>query len=142
MQFICDNGKDMFAGMSSVFAALLIEHGTPIWSAVVLGLVVGAAAGAANGLLIVMTRVAPFMVTLGTMSIFSGIGLVISGGRPIYNLPDSLTTPLTDNFAGVPVPIWIMIALTALFSGILHFTPLGEYARSIEVFSCARQNRR
>jgi len=53
---------------------------------IVIGLSVGLAVGAANGLLVVRARVAPFIATLGTLYVARGAALLVSGGATFPNL--------------------------------------------------------
>jgi ribose transport system permease protein len=132
---ICTAGIDLSVGstasLAGIAGALLITQGTPVWPAVVLAILVGGAAGVVNGLLIVITKVTPFMVTLGTMSVFSGFALVLSGGRPIYGLPTSFTGPLSNRLAGIPAPVWIMVGLAVFLTLVMRSTAIGEYAIAI-----------
>ncbi|MCS4504934.1 ABC transporter permease [Arhodomonas aquaeolei] len=75
------------------------------------GMLTGASVGAANGLLISQFRVSPLIVTLGMASVVSGLALIITGGVPIFNLPQLFKETLyTGDLAGVPVP-WLVVLL-------------------------------
>ena len=93
-----------------------------VWLAVFLGLVVGAFCGFINGILLIGLKIPAIVVTLGTMSIFRGIGLVICQSRPIYQFPKDnfFFNVLGGNFGRIPaaVVIWFVAAffLYILFS--------------------------
>jgi ribose/xylose/arabinose/galactoside ABC-type transport system permease subunit len=53
------------------------------------GVLVGLACGAVNGVLIAKKRLAPFIVTLGMMTVARGLALVYTSGRPVINLSDA-----------------------------------------------------
>jgi ribose transport system permease protein len=133
---IITGGIDLSVGsilaLSAMIGALLMNAGTPVPAAILVALLAGGAAGLLNGLLVVTTGVTPFIVTLGTMSVFNGLALVINTGRPVYELPTDFTAGvLTMEYAGVPAPVWIMIAATIFFGIVLRRTILGEYALAI-----------
>ena len=55
--------------------------------ALLIGLALALAAGALNGLLVTRLNLPPFIVTLGTLSIFTAIALLYSGGESIQAGP-------------------------------------------------------
>jgi ribose/xylose/arabinose/galactoside ABC-type transport system permease subunit len=133
---IITGGIDLSVGsilaLSAMIGALLMNAGVAVPLAILIALLAGGGAGLINGVLVVTTGVTPFIVTLGTMSIFNGLALVINTGRPVYELPDSFVAgALTANFAGVPAPVWVMVAATIFFGAVLRRTVLGEYALAI-----------
>jgi inositol transport system permease protein len=78
------------------------EHAVVVPIAV--GLLTGAACGLVNGVLVTRGGVAPFIVTLGMMTVARGLALIFSGGRPVANLSSELTA-LAGDFRGVPIPV-------------------------------------
>jgi fructose transport system permease protein len=81
-------GIDLSCGAIMVFSSMVMaktafDHGIPGWLAILLGLVVGGLAGAANGLLVTRVRLPPFIVTLGTWNIFTAFTLLYATGRTI-----------------------------------------------------------
>ena len=80
-------GIDLSVGsilaVSSVLIALMLKAGITAGLAAPVGLLAGAAMGAVNGLVITKGRVAPFIATLGMMTLLRGVALVISQGSPI-----------------------------------------------------------
>jgi ribose transport system permease protein len=91
---IISGGIDLSVGSvlalsAAVFAALFANFGLPWPLAAILGLLVGAALGAINGLAIVYGRLPPFIATLAMLSIARGLALVVTGGRPISGFPSS-----------------------------------------------------
>ena len=89
--------------------------------AVLGSLLTGAAAGLLNGALVTLTGITPFVVTLGTMSIFSGLALIASGGQTVYG--HSLNELLAGSAGPIPP---IIIALIVLASP-RDRLKLGEY---------------
>jgi ribose/xylose/arabinose/galactoside ABC-type transport system permease subunit len=66
-----------------IMARLASDQGVPgIW-ALFIGVAVGTAAGFLNGLLVTRVKLPPFIVTLGTLSIFTALGLLYTGGQSV-----------------------------------------------------------
>ena len=83
---------------------------------IAVGLLTGAACGLVNGVLVTRGGVAPFIVTLGMMTIARGLALIVSGGRPVANMSNELTA-LAGDFLGIPIPVLCFagVALAAWF---------------------------
>ncbi len=123
-------GIDLSIGSNlavSAIAAGMFSQMLPAPVAVLGGIGVGALAGLANGLLITKTGITPFIITLGTMSIYSGLALVISGGRAVYNIPPEFTDLLAGKIAGIPNPILIVLTITVVSTLVMAYTKFGEY---------------
>ena len=114
-------------------AAACFAHpgGYPAILPVLAGLAAGAFCGAANGWIVTRGRVAPFIVTLGTMTAARGLALVISGGKPVSNLDRAFTWIGSGNLAGVPVPILIFLAVAALSHLFLKNLRTGRYIYAV-----------
>ena len=97
---------------------LMKEAGWPVAASVAAGLSVGLLAGLANGVIVARVRVNALIATLGTMGIYRGIAVLI-GGPGITFLPESFSRPGQTVFLGLQGPIWLMIAIAALFSFLL-----------------------
>ena len=83
-------GIDLSVGaiaiLSAMVMATLAANGTlPGWLALIVGVLLGLGAGWLNGLLVTRINLPPFIVTLGTLSIFTAIALLYSGGSSIQN---------------------------------------------------------
>lgn len=92
-----------------------------------LGVLTGFACGAVNGILIAKRRLAPFIVTLGMMTVARGLALVYTGGRPEINL-SAAYDKIGDGLAG-PAIIVCVAVLAGVF--ILHFTRFGRYVYAV-----------
>lgn len=101
----------------------------PIAFGTIIACVCGIYCGLLNGTLITKLKLQPFIVTLGTMSIFRGLSLVMNSGQP-YNVP--FYTYLGEGRVGV-VPISVIIFASALGIGLfmLRYTRLGRYTYAI-----------
>jgi ribose transport system permease protein len=92
------------------------------------GVVAGAFVGLANGLLVTMLRVPSFLVTLGMLSILSGVTNQISQGQSIL-FANTLLPSLVNNapILGVPNVIWFGLGATAILTIVAYKTKLGRY---------------
>ena len=128
-----------------------IQPNLPVFIALLLGLLTGVAAGAANGTMVAFGNIPPFIATLGTMTIARGLALSMTQGYPITGLPDSFTALGTDyNFGlgnvydpeiginivppGIPkFPNIVIIMLIAvfIFGFILQKTKWGRHVYAI-----------
>jgi inositol transport system permease protein len=96
------------------------------FSALVAALAVGAAAGAAQGLVITRFRVPPFVVTLGGLTIFRGLTLTISNGGPISGFTPDFRWFGNGLVGPVPVPVIIFAAAAVLCHVVLRHTRYGR----------------
>ncbi|MBH0128793.1 ABC transporter permease [Salinibacterium sp. NK8237] len=74
-------------------------------------LLVGLLAGLVNGILVAYVKLAPFIVTLGMMSITASLAYVLSDGRSIFNLPDAFAFFGKGNIAGVKFYVIVFVVL-------------------------------
>lgn len=72
------------ASLSGVVAALLFTLGLPVPVAIALALAVGVLGGTANGVLVSLVGILPFVATLATLTMFSGAAFLVSGGKTIF----------------------------------------------------------
>jgi len=133
---IIAGGIDLSLGsvvaLAGVVAALFAHPGDyPLLAPVVLAIAVGLAIGGLNGLAVTQGKVAPFIVTLGMMTIARGLALVVSDGRPVTNLSESFNAIGGGNFMGVPIPIIIFAVVIALASLLLNQTRIGRYMYAV-----------
>jgi ribose transport system permease protein len=107
---------------------LLLRAGAPEWLAVVATLAMGAAVGAfVNGVLIGRVGLNFFVVTLGTMSLITGLVQVITNGQTKTLAPTPVINAIGNGqVAGVPVPVLIMVVALVLAAACLRWTPIGR----------------
>lgn len=103
----------------------------PIIVAVLAGLAVGAGMGFANGFIIAKFKVAPFIATLGMMSVARGLALIYSDGRPISNLEEQYDWIGQGSIFGIPTPIVIFAGVALLAHMALNYTRFGRYVYAI-----------
>lgn len=129
---ILTGGIDLSVGstlaLSSAMVAILMVSGVDSMIALLLGCIFGAVLGAINGLLITLGKMAPFIATLATMTVFRGLTLVITDGNPITNLNESYAFQLFGRgyFLGIPVPAVTMFVTFIILYILLHKTVFGR----------------
>ena len=135
---ILTGGIDLSVGsilaLSSALTAGLLGSGMPVALAILISLILGCILGMMNGLLISYGKLAPFIVTLATMTIFRGATLVYTNGNPI-------TKGLSDTFlfqflgqgyiVGIPFPVIIMFIVFIVLYVLLHKTAFGKSVYAI-----------
>lgn len=134
---ILTGGIDLSVGSvlaltSAIFAGLL-GIGVPPMVGVVIALLIGSFLGAINGVLITKGKMAPFIATLATMTIFRGLTLVYTDGNPITNFSDAFSYKFIGRgfILGVPWPVILMIVFFAISFIILNKTPFGRKTYAI-----------
>jgi ribose transport system permease protein len=132
---IISGGIDLSVGpaaaLSAVLSATLLMAGYPIPIVILTALVIGVSCGLLNGLLIAYAGLQPFIVTLGTLSLFRALALIYTGGNPVLSLPPSFRQVFTTPVFGLPVPVIIVGVLAILATVLLKKTPLGEYILAV-----------
>ena len=135
---ILTGGIDLSVGsilaLSSALTAGLLGSGMPVTLEILISLILGCILGMMNGLLISYGKLAPFIVTLATMTIFRGATLVYTNGNPI-------TKGLSDTFlfqflgqgyiVGIPFPVIIMFIVFIVLYVLLHKTAFGKSVYAI-----------
>jgi ribose transport system permease protein len=81
------------ASLAGVVAALLFTLGWPVAAAVAAALAVGLAGGLLNGLLVAYAGFLPFVATLATLTAYSGLAFLVSGGRTLFgrDIPEAFS---------------------------------------------------
>lgn len=98
----------------------------------VCALLVGTGAGMVNGALVSRLKASPFIVTLGTMTVISGLTYWYTKGTPVYGMPDALVSQLgRGRFLGVPVIFWVGLAIIAILWWIATQTRFGRHLYAV-----------
>ncbi len=134
-------GIDLSAGAAAILATMIMgtvafENGFPAPLALLVGIAFGFAAGAVNGLLVTRLNLPPFIVTLGTLSIFTAVALLYSGGTPIQDtdLPALLNWTGTDISVGpfnITTGVLVVILMYLLVGFALSQTAWGRHVYAV-----------
>lgn len=121
------------ANLSALTAALLFQlaggrdsGGVLLTAGIVLaGAAVGVLAGMINGLLIAGVGIAAILATLGTMQLFDGINIIVTGGSAVYGMSAEFQWIGNGTVAGVPVSFLILVVAAFGVSLFIRRTALG-----------------
>ncbi len=132
---IISGGIDLSVGpvaaLSAVISASLLTAGVSPVLGVLAGMAVGISCGALNGVLIAYGGLQPFIVTLGSLSIFRAIALIYTGGNPVLGIPAEFRQWFASSLLGLPMSVVIVCVLSVLGWVLLRKTPLGEYLLAV-----------
>ena len=112
-------------------AGVMVNMGLPGGVGLLAMIVVGILFGLFNGLLVAWGKMPAIIVTLATMLIARGLGLVYSGGYPVSGLPGWISWFGIGRIGGIPAPIIIMVILYALAWILLQRTSFGRHVYAI-----------
>lgn len=113
---------------SIVIVALNAAHVSPVFSiaiGIVVMIVVGAAGGMFNGLFVAFVGVSPILVTLGTMTLFDGLSLLLTKGAAISGYPFAYLWFGNATLLHIPVPMIIFVAVLLFTYYLVNRTSFG-----------------
>ncbi|WP_202304171.1 autoinducer 2 ABC transporter permease LsrD [Dryocola clanedunensis] len=120
-------------GLCAIALGVMLQAGLPISLAVILTLAVGLLCGLFNAALIHYTGISPLVITLGTLYLYGGGALLLSGmaGATGYEgiggFPDAFTDFASLTLFGLPVPLVMFAVITLLFWLITHRARFGRH---------------
>ena len=129
-------------GLAGAVAAGLLKNGLALkwlgvqlqftpFGAVITGVLIGLGLGWFNGQAITRFRLPPFVATLGMLSIARGLTMLWTGGFPVTDLGPQFGFIGAGFWLGVPMAVWICIALVAVFYVVSLHTTLGRYIYAV-----------
>lgn len=118
-------------GLSSILVSLFMKQGYPISIAILIALLASVLAGAMNGVIIHFGKVAPFIATLGSMTIIRGIVKLISGAKIITGFSKEFVGFATGKFLFLPNLFWVWGSVIILSWIVLKYTVFGRNIYSI-----------
>lgn len=122
------------ANLSGILAAMTLMSMNPsglgsassILVAILVSLLVGLACGIVNGLLVAYVKIPPILVTLGTFELFTGLGIMLTGGKALSGLPLNFSNFFGARLGGLlPVQLLIFIVVAVAIGLLLHRTTFG-----------------
>lgn len=129
-------GIDLSVGSTAALAGvlgvvLMVNFHMPWPLAVFGGTIVGGVVGLANGLLITVMRLNPFITTLGMMSVVRGMVYISTNAVAVFGVSDSFRLLGQGLIDGLPIPLIILVIIAILAHLILTRTRLGRYTYAI-----------
>ncbi len=123
----------IFATASSLAALLIKFYHLDPWLAVAVALLAGVFLGALNGILTGLLKVPLIIVSLGTLSAYFGLHLILSDGKAVYGLPKD--HPFFTWFGGdlfeLPVSVWTSIGCAIVLYFVFVHTRFGATVRAV-----------
>lgn len=120
-------------GLAAIsFAGSMEVWGLPAPLALIFALIIGAVCGMVNGILIRITGISAFVITLATLSIYKGINLGITEAQPFYGIADGVKSFGTALLIG-PIP-WLVvptILITLALWVMLRRLPIGRFILAV-----------
>jgi rhamnose transport system permease protein len=115
-------------GLTSALMGYLYNHGWAVELILPAVLLVGALAGALNGVLVTRLGLPSLAVTIGTLAMYRGLAYVILGDQAVADFPQQFTDWGFGTFAGteIPNPFVVFVVLAVVFGVVLHFTGIGR----------------
>jgi ribose transport system permease protein len=126
---IMTEGLDLSMGAvltlaSIALAMTVVATGSPALG-LLAGLGVGLGFGIANGLLVALGGLPPFIATLGTLGIAQGLSLVVTDGQSVVGIPPAIEHVYSGTLLAVPIPFLLASAAYALIHLLLYRTRFG-----------------
>ncbi|MCR4963823.1 MAG: ABC transporter permease [Firmicutes bacterium] len=127
-------GIDLSVGsilaLSGIILAFALNAGMAIPLAVALALFSAAAMGAVNGLLVANFRINPLIITLGSASVFRGLAIIVTGGTPIYGMPQEFLQLAKGDY-WLPIPVLMAAVVLGAALVLSHCTKWGRYTLAL-----------
>ncbi|MNX60021.1 Ribose transport system permease protein RbsC [compost metagenome] len=131
---ILTGGIDLSVGSIVALAAVVSANTQQLGLAgiLVIVLLIGAAIGAINGIVLTKFRVEPFMATLATMAIFRAVTLWYTNGGPILgNVTPAFSYLANGSVLGIPLPAIYVVVVFIIGYVVLNHTPFGRHVLAI-----------
>lgn len=117
--------------MLAVGARLFEDFAVAVPIAVAVGLLAGGLLGGVSGYVTARFDVPSFMSTLAMLFLADGLGLIVSGGRPIIGLPESVTALGGSDLFGFPTIVITFLVLLVASQVVLSYTKFGLYIYAV-----------
>lgn len=103
-----------------------------IFIGLMVGFLAGLSVGVVNGIGVSVFNVNPFMMTLGMASVGFGAALYLTGGVPVYGMPEAFSDIFGfGRFIGIPTPVLIAAGLIIIMYFLVNWTKIGRYFYSV-----------
>jgi ribose/xylose/arabinose/galactoside ABC-type transport system permease subunit len=111
--------------------AVLMKRGVPVFFAVLIGILTGAAIGIMNGMTVSMLKINSFITTLAMLTITRGTALILTGGISVYGFPQSFKWLGSGSISRLNPPIVMSAAVTFGAMILLSRTLWGKYCLAL-----------
>jgi len=117
--------------LTTLLLAAVKPIGVAFPVAVLAGLALGALSGLIAGTVITRFSITPFIVTLALMTIWRGTAFILTGGRPIWELPEEFSVLSSGRIVGIPIPTVIMFVVYLAAHVVLTKTRFGRHVYAV-----------
>jgi ribose transport system permease protein len=114
-----------------LFGGMMEVYGIPVPAAALIGLLIGVVCGFINGALIAFTGINGFIITLATMSIYTGLNYGITESIPFYHMPEQLIAWYDSYLGPIPNIVFIPLVTAVLVALFLFRHPWGRYILAV-----------
>ncbi len=120
-------------GLSAAVAAMImVKNGADsIPTAIAAAIAIGFICGFINGELISRFKLQPFLVTMGTLSLYRGIEYIYTGAVTVRGLPPVFSSTMNAWNDSIPIPVIVMLAVLAIVYLVIKYTKWGRYVYAI-----------
>lgn len=113
--------------LTACSAAVLSDTGIALWVSILLCLAVGLVVGVVNSFFVVILNLDGMIVTLGMLTILTGLAGLVSGNQIVTNIPAPLMEFASQRVVGLPTVVWIGWAMALVLWYLFEYTPIGRY---------------
>jgi len=113
-------------GVVAVVCATLMSNGVPVLVVVLVGMMIGAANGIIIATCVTKLHIPPIITTLGLMITLRGVAYLVSGGMPIYGIPEGFKVIGQGSIGIVPISMIIMVLVFVFGTILLNKTVFGR----------------
>ena len=129
-----DSATGPFYWLIALLGKLVPDSKVGIIIPIFLLLAVGGILGLFNGILICKAKIQPFIMTIGTLTLYRGVALLVSDGKPVYMDPETADKVkfLGDGrMLNVPTQVIVLIIIAIIMAFLLNETIFGRYIKAI-----------
>ena len=112
--------------ISCTSAILMLEFNAPVIVVILVSVVIGALCGLLNGVLAAKLKLFPLIITLATSEVFKGIAFNLTQGKTYSGMPEDFRWIYTEKFLGLPIDVYLAIAIIAIAWFVLNKTHFGR----------------
>lgn len=114
-----------------VVAHMMVNMNLGMGVAIPIVLLLSLAVGTVIGVIVIKTRINPFVATLAFSTVFSGISFGITGGYQISKFSDAFKFIAQGYIGPIPAPVILMVLILILGAFVLNKTYIGRYIYSV-----------
>lgn len=112
-----------FAGCT---AAVVMNNGASAAQGFIVGVLIAVSCGVLNGVLVVLSKAEPFIITLGMMSVYQGLTLLVTDGKNISVDTPGFTFGRSKIGEVFPLPVIFLIVIFVVIFLVFKYTKFGR----------------